>query len=112
MHHPLMTFEEIMPTVMQWSTAAESLAALGAHLTLAQSGTEAPQEVAEALRKVLDAAGLTGVDELPPPQQMMLASMAKLVRSIRRTSSSKRLAVRQAGRSPIRSSSTDGDVAR
>ena len=78
MHHPLMTFEEIMPTVMQWSTAAESLAALGAHLTLAQSGTEAPQEVAEALRKVLDAAGLTGVDELPPPQQMMLASMAKL----------------------------------
>jgi hypothetical protein len=73
-----MTFEEIMPTVMHWSTAAESLAALGAHLTLAQSGTEAPPEVAEALRKVLDAAGLTGVDELPPPQQMMLASMAKL----------------------------------
>ena len=42
-----MTFEEIMPTVMQWSTAAESLAALGAHLTLAQSGTEAPPEVAD-----------------------------------------------------------------
>ena len=73
-----MTFEEIMPKVMQWSTAAEALGALGAHLTLAQSGADAPPEVAEALRKVLDAAGLTGVDQLPPPQQAIVASLAKL----------------------------------
>jgi precorrin-6B methylase 2 len=73
-----MTFEEIMPKVMQWSTAAEALAALSAHLTLAQSGTEAPPEIADALRKVLDAAGLTDIDQLPPPQQAMVASLAKL----------------------------------
>jgi len=73
-----MTFEELMPKIMQWSTAAEALAALGAHLTLAQSGTEAPPEVAEALRRVLDAAGLADVDQMPPPQQAMVASFAKL----------------------------------
>ena len=73
-----MTFEELLPKIMQWSTAAEALAALGAHLTLTQSGTAAPPEVADALRKVLDAAGLTGVDQLPPPQQAMVASIAKL----------------------------------
>jgi SAM-dependent methyltransferase len=73
-----MTFEEIMPKVMQWSTAAEALGALGAHLALAQSGADAPPEVAEALRKVLDAAGLAGVDQLPPPQQAIVASLAKL----------------------------------
>ncbi len=73
-----MTFEEILPKVMQWSTAAEALGALGAHLTLTQSGADAPPEVAEALRKVLDAAGLTGIDQLPPPQQAIVASLAKL----------------------------------
>ena len=73
-----MTFEEIMPKLMQWSTAAEALAALGAHLTLAQSGAEAPPEVAEALRKVIDAAGLGGVDEMPPPQRAMVANFANM----------------------------------
>ncbi len=73
-----MTFEDVMPKVMQWCTAAEALGALGAHLALEQSGTEAPPEVADALRAVLAAAGLGGVDELPPPQQAMLAAFANL----------------------------------
>ena len=46
----------------------EALAALGAELTLAQSGTDAPRG-RQALRGVLDAAGLAGLDELAPPQQ-------------------------------------------
>jgi SAM-dependent methyltransferase len=73
-----MTFEELMPKIMQWSTAAEALGALGAHLALKQSDTPAPPEVADALRAVLDAAGLGDVDELPPPQQAMLAAFANL----------------------------------
>ena len=100
MHHPPMTFEEIMPKVMQWSTAAEALGALGAHLALAQSGTEAPPEVAEALRKVLDAAVCTGIDELPPPSRRCVASLAKLyVHQANELIEAP--AARPAGRSPI-----------
>ena len=73
-----MSFEEVMPKVMQWSTAAEALGALGAYLTLQQTGAEAPPEVADALRGVLDAAGLTGLDELAPQQQAIVASLARL----------------------------------
>src|SRR5262245_5913993 len=73
-----MSFEELLPKIMQWSTAAEALGALGAHLTLLQTGTEAPPEVAEALRWVLDAAGLSGVDDLPPQQQAMVAAFARM----------------------------------
>ncbi len=73
-----MSFEEVMPKVMQWSTAAEALGALGAYLTLQQTGAEAPPEVADALRGVLEAAGLTGLDELAPQQQAIVASLARL----------------------------------
>src|SRR5262249_47448495 len=77
-HHRPMSFEELLPKIMQWSTAAEALGALGAHLTLLQTGTEAPPEVAEARRAVLDAAGLAGVDDLPPQQQAMVAAFARM----------------------------------
>ena len=77
-HHRAMSFEEVMPKVMQWSTAAEALGALGAHLTLQQSGAEAPPEVADALRGVLEAAGLDGLDELAPPQQAMRREPSRL----------------------------------
>ena len=73
-----MAIEEVLPKVMQWSTAAEALGALSAHLTLLQTGAEAPSEVAEALRAVLDAAGLTGLEDLAPQQQAMVASLARL----------------------------------
>ena len=73
-----MSFEEVMPKVMQWSSAAEALGALGAHVTLLQGGAAAPPEVADALRAVVDAAGLAGVDQMPPQQQAMLTSLAKL----------------------------------
>ena len=67
-----------MPKVLQWSAAAEALGALGAHLTLLQTGEKAPPDVAEALRAVLEAAGLSGVDDLLPQQRAMVASLAKL----------------------------------
>src|SRR5206468_3263597 len=47
-------------------------------LELRQSGEAAPPEIVAALRAVSVAAGLEGVDELPPPQQMMLAAVARM----------------------------------
>jgi SAM-dependent methyltransferase len=56
----------------------EALAALGAELTLKQSGDTAPPEIVAALRKVSETAGLGDLDELAPQQQAILAAAARM----------------------------------
>ena len=73
-----MSFDTVMGTVMQWATAAEALAAVGAEVGLAQSGAEVSPEVTSALRAVSNAAGLGDLDELEPQQKGMVAAMARL----------------------------------
>jgi SAM-dependent methyltransferase len=73
-----MPMEDVIATVMQWATATEALAALGAQVSLAQSGTEAPPEIDAALRAVTSAAGLTDLDDLAPPQRAMLIGIVRL----------------------------------
>jgi SAM-dependent methyltransferase len=69
-----MSFEDVMATVMQWQVAGEALAALGAELTLQQSGDEAPTEILDALRGVSLAAGLE-VDDLNPQQRAIVIAL-------------------------------------
>jgi len=73
-----MPFEDVMGTVMRWTTATEALAALGAELALQQTDVEAPPEIVAALRAVSTAGGLTDLAELPPPQQAMVAGMIRM----------------------------------
>jgi SAM-dependent methyltransferase len=72
-----MSFEQVMGTVSGWQTSLEAMTALGAELNLKLSGQTAPPEIAAALRKVREAAGLGDLDELAPPQQMMVASIIR-----------------------------------
>ena len=72
-----MPFEDTLVTVMRWATATEALAALGAQLTLAQSGQDGPPEIIEALEAVSAAGGLADIESLPPPQQMTMAFRPK-----------------------------------
>lgn len=73
-----MAFEDVMGTMMQWITATEALAAVGAQLAVQQPDADAPPEVAAALRGVSAAAGLTGLDDLPPQQQGMLIGIIRM----------------------------------
>jgi SAM-dependent methyltransferase len=68
----------MMGAVAGWQTSLEAMAALAAEVNLALSGESAPPEVAAALRNVREAAGLGDLDELAPPQQMMLASVVRM----------------------------------
>ena len=71
-----MSFEEIIGATQRWSTATEALAALGAELALLASGGGDPA-VVERLHAVTQAAGLSGLDELPPPQQAMVLGLVR-----------------------------------
>ena len=74
-----MAFEDVMGTVMPWMVGIEAAAAVAAEITLKQSGEAAPPEIAAALRAVSDAAGLgDAVEELPPPQQAVVAALVRL----------------------------------
>ncbi|HKC82618.1 MAG TPA: class I SAM-dependent methyltransferase [bacterium] len=73
-----MAFEDIMSKVQGWVVGAETVAALGAKLALAQTGATAPPAIATALDAVIAAAGLAEIDELPPPQQAMLLGLTRL----------------------------------
>jgi len=73
-----MAFEDVMGTAMQWATATEALAALGAQLALADPAAGGDPEVAAAVRAVGAAAGLDGVDELAAPQRAMLLAMIRM----------------------------------
>jgi len=72
-----MAFEDVMGAVMRWTTGAEALAALGAQLSLQQSGRGSPEVVA-ALRAVSEAAGLGDLGELDPQQRGMFIAIARL----------------------------------
>jgi precorrin-6B methylase 2 len=74
-----MAFEDVMGTVMPWLAGIEAAAAVAADITLKQTGEDAPPEIVAALRAVSDAAGLgDAVDELPPPQQAIVATLVRL----------------------------------
>jgi SAM-dependent methyltransferase len=73
-----MAFEDVMGTAMQWATATEALAALGAQLALADPSAGGDPEVVAAVRAVGAAAGLDGVDELAAPQRAMLLAMIRM----------------------------------
>ncbi len=72
-----MPFEDLMPVVIGWKTAAEALAALGAQLSLDVSGESAPPEIASALERVLGAAGLGDLDDIAPQQKTMVVGLIK-----------------------------------
>jgi len=73
-----MAVEDVMAAVQGWTTGTEALAALGAELTLAQTGEQAPTEIVDALRAVSTAAGLPDLSELPPPQRGMVIGLIRL----------------------------------
>ena len=73
-----MSLEDVMPIVMQWATATEALAALGAELRAGQPGVEVPPEIVAALEAVSTTAGITDLAELAPPQQAMLLGIIRL----------------------------------
>lgn len=70
-----MAFEDVMMQISQWATGAEAMAAIAATLKLRQLGVTPSPEVAAALDAVLTAAGISGLDELAPPQQGALLGM-------------------------------------
>jgi len=72
-----MSFEDVMGAVMRWVTATEALAALGAELSLAQTGETARTEITTALRAVSTAAGVDDLADLAPPQRAMALSIIK-----------------------------------
>src|SRR5437667_12912378 len=73
-----MAFEDVMATVGRWMVGLEALAAVGAEISLRQSGTAGPPEVVAALGAVTEAAGLGDLGELPPPQQAMVLSLIRV----------------------------------
>jgi SAM-dependent methyltransferase len=72
-----MSFEDVMGAVMRWTTATEALAALGAELSLQQSGRGSPEVVA-ALSAVSEAAGLGDLRQLDPQQRATFIAIARL----------------------------------
>jgi hypothetical protein len=73
-----MSFEDVMGNLSKWRTATEALAALGAQLELDESGTQAPPEIAAALRAVLVAAGIGDLDDLAPQQRASALALVRL----------------------------------
>ncbi|MEP6661153.1 MAG: class I SAM-dependent methyltransferase [Acidimicrobiales bacterium] len=73
-----MAFDDVMGIVMQWSVATDALAALGAELALQQPGANGSPEIVAALKAVSTAAGLTGLDEIPPPQQAVALALIRM----------------------------------
>jgi SAM-dependent methyltransferase len=73
-----MAFEDLMGAVGQWSVSIDATAAIGAALSLKESGQTAPPEVASALAAVVEAAGVGDLDEIPPPQRAVALSLTRL----------------------------------
>src|SRR5262245_39358677 len=73
-----MSFEEVMAAVMRWTNATEALAALGAELSLAQTGETPPPEIAAALRAVSTAAGVPAIEDLAPQQRAVALGVIHL----------------------------------
>ena len=72
-----MSFEQVMGTVQGMSAAVDTLAAIGAELSLKTSGTQADPSIESALARVLEAAGVPDLDELAPPQQAMALALIR-----------------------------------
>src|SRR5262245_30186713 len=72
-----MAFNEVLGTVMQWITASEALAALGAELQIQQDAADAPPEIVAALQSVSTAAGITDLAELEPQQRAMILGVIR-----------------------------------
>lgn len=64
-----MSFEEIMAVVNRLAVGTNALAAIGAQLTLVQEGQVADPRIASALAAVTQAAGVSDLDGLAPPQR-------------------------------------------
>jgi len=73
-----MSFEQVMGTVQGMSTAVDTLAAVGAELSLKTSGTHADPGIESALARVIAAAGVPDLDELAPPQQAMVLAVIRM----------------------------------
>jgi SAM-dependent methyltransferase len=73
-----MPMQEVIAAVVRLQASVEALAALGARAALSEGDGTAPEVVA-ALDDVLAAAGVGGLDDLAPPQKMM---MVGAIRSI------------------------------
>jgi predicted O-methyltransferase YrrM len=73
-----MAFDDIITKVQGWATGTEALAVLGAKLTLQQRGESPDPRLASTIDSAITAAGLDGVDELPPPQRATLLAMTRL----------------------------------
>ncbi len=69
------SMQDVMGAAMRFQAAADVVAALGARL--GEDSDALPPEVAAAIDDVLAAAGLTGLDQLAPPQRAMIAGMAR-----------------------------------
>lgn len=74
-----MSFEETMGTVSGMISATQSLAAIGAELSLKVSGAPVDPTVLAALKAVSAAAGLPDLDSLAPEQQGMLSSIIRVM---------------------------------
>lgn len=73
-----MSFEDVMIAVSRWMLATEALAAVGAELTLAETGEPGHPDVVRALRAVSVAAGLPDLDQLAPPQRQLVCGVARM----------------------------------
>src|SRR5689334_2794448 len=73
-----MSFEQVMGSVQGMSTALDTLAALGAELSLKTSGAQADPSIESALSRVTAAAGVPDLDELAPPQQAMVLALIRM----------------------------------
>jgi SAM-dependent methyltransferase len=73
-----MSFEKLMGSISSWITATEAMAAVGAALTLQQSGAEVPGDIAAALDGVARAAGLGDLADVPVPQQQMALGIIRM----------------------------------
>jgi len=73
-----MSFEQVMGTVQGMSAAVDTLAAIGAELSLKTSGAQTDPSIESALARVLEAAGVPDLDELAPPQQAMALALIRM----------------------------------
>jgi SAM-dependent methyltransferase len=74
-----MSFENLMGEIARLGVAADTLAAIGARLTLGEGGPEADPNVSAALDEVLDAAGVADLGALQPPQRAAALTLSRLL---------------------------------
>lgn len=73
-----MSFEEVIGAMMRLSTAADTLAALGAQLALAEQGGHPDPAIDAALAALTTAAGIPDVSTLPPPQRALALAVTRM----------------------------------